>query len=538
MFQTKSVNMHSHPSMWTGIRSLHFIFLLTFILSVNIPLTTLGNSKKPNIIVIICDDMGFSDLGCYGGEIQTPNLDRLAYGGIRYTDFHNNAKCSETRATLLTGLWHQQTKNLKKNNHVTVAEVLKSAGYSTSMVGKWHVAGHPMDRGFDQYFGFLSGCINFFNGNEWNSGINNMFFGREPYQAQEGFYSTDAFTQYSIRFIEEMLSDKPDVPFFLYLAHNAPHFPLQAPEKNILKYKNRYSDGWDKLRTERIQKMRKLGIIDENWKLSQRDPKVESWNTLTANQKTFMEPMMEVYAAMVDRLDENIGILVEYLEKKKLMENTLIFFMSDNGACPYQRVKSQSLIPGPEESDIAYDARWANACNTPLRLYKQYAHNGGTLTPLIVHWPAQISQPGRISNWNGHIVDILPTLMDITGATYPGSALPLEGESMAASFVHKNPEPRNKAIYWEFSSNHAIRKGDWKLVAERSKDWELYHIPTDRTESSNLVLKHPDKVSQLAQEYDAWAKRTGAPNHFTSQKRKPSSQSQLFNFEKLLESRK
>ena len=300
---------------------------------------------RPNIVVILCDDMGFSDIGCYGGEIETPHLDRLAAGGLRFTDFHNNAKCSETRASLLTGLWHQQSKNLKQPGHVTLAEVLGTAGYSTLMSGKWHLAKTPPDRGFDRYFGFLGGAINFYTGLDWGSGKNLMRLGREEYRAAPGFYSTDAFTDYAIEFIDDAL--QKDQPFFLYLAHNAPHFPLQAWPEDIAKYRGKYREGWDVIRQRRYDRLKELGIIDNTWRLSARDPKVEAWEELTAEQMDFLEPMMEVYAAMVDRLDQNIGRLVEHLKSQDKLDNTLILFMSDNGACPYQRLKNDVLVPGP-----------------------------------------------------------------------------------------------------------------------------------------------------------------------------------------------
>ena len=500
----------------------------------------IAEESRPNIILIMCDDMGFSDLGSYGSEIKTPHLDALAYNGIRFNDFHNNAKCSETRATLMTGLWHQQTKNLKKQNNVTLAEVLKESGYATSMVGKWHLNGHPIDRGFDRYFGFLGGTINFFNGKEWSSGKNNLYFGKAPFIAGKDFYSTDKFTEFAKKFISEMLDKDSDKPFFLYLAHNAPHFPLQAPRDNIDKYKGKYNKGWDHLRESRITKMRNLGIIDESWKLSDRDPKVEPWNALKGEEKNFMEPMMEVYAAMVDRLDENIGELLTHLKRHNVYENTLIMFLSDNGACPYQRLRNDILLPGPEESEIGYDARWANACNTPLRLYKQYAHNGGTMTPFIAHWPKRIKNIGSISDSTRHIVDIMPTLIDIAEANYPTefrgrSILPMEGESMANILLGKTTQKmRTRKIFWEFSANHAVRSGNWKLVAEKSKDWELFRIDKDRSESNDLSRTYPEKVKELEAVYNDWAERTGAVRHSQALKRKRSTQSQLFDFNKIL----
>jgi len=357
---------------------------------------------RPNVVLILCDDMGFSDLGCYGGEIDTPNLDQLAASGLRFTDFHNDAKCVQTRAAILTGLWHHQSNMLKKPGNHTIAEVLGEAGYSTFMSGKWHLTGNPMDRGFDRYFGFLSGCINFFTGIDWQSDENLMRLGREEFKAPDDFYSTDAFTDYAIEFLNDRPKDKP---FFLYLAHNAPHFPLHAHPEDIKKYEGRYKVGWDVIREQRHKRLRELGIIDDTWRLSNRDPKVEAWSEVTPTQVEFLEPMMAVYAAMVDRLDQNIGRLVEHLKKTGQFENTLILFMSDNGACPYQRMRNEHRRPGPKESDIAYDARWANMCNAPLRLYKQYAHEGGTTTPMIAHWPKGIKAAGEISRYTGHIVD-------------------------------------------------------------------------------------------------------------------------------------
>lgn len=497
---------------------------------------------RPNIVVIVCDDMGFSDLGCYGSEIATPNIDRLAANGLRFTDFHNNSKCSETRASLLTGLWHQQSKNLKKPGHVTIAEVLKPAGYRTLMSGKWHLAQTPPERGFDRYFGFLSGCINFFTGEDWGSGDrwgtgkNLMRLGSEEYQCPDGFYSTDAFTDFAIQFLDETKSTEE--PFFLYLAHNAPHYPLHAWPEDIAKYRGKYDVGWDVIRERRHAKLKELGIVDDTWQLSERDPKVEAWDDLGKEEQQFLIPMMEVYAAMVDRLDQNIGRLVKHLEQTGELDNTLIFFFSDNGACPYQRMRNEMKTPGPAETDIAYDARWANMCNSPLRLYKQYAHNGGTSTPMIAHWPAKIQSGGKLSAFPSHLVDLMPTIVQLAEAEYPserdGVAIqPMEGTSLLPAF--EGAESRgDKPIYWEFSGNHAIRDGHWKLVAERSKEWELYDLSKDRSETVDLVGEFPEKVAELAGKYDQWAKRTGAKNHAKCVASKPSKQSQLFNLPKIL----
>lgn len=485
----------------------------------------------------MCDDMGFSDLGCYGGEIDTPNLDRLARNGLRFTDFHNNAKCSETRASLLTGLWHHQTNNLKKPGHVTLAEVLQTAGYSTMMSGKWHVAQTPPERGFDRYFGFLSGCINFFTGEDWGSGENLMRLDRNVFEAPKDFYSTDAFTDYAIEFLRE--ASAKDKPFFLYLAHNAPHFPLHALPEDIAKYEGKYRVGWDEIRRNRHQRLTQLGIVDETWRLSSRDPQVEPWTQMTTEQIDFLAPMMAVYAAMVDRLDQNIGRLVQHLESENQLDNTLILFFSDNGACPYQRLRSEVLMPGPKDSDIAYDARWANMCNTPLRLYKQYAHAGGTLTPMIAHWPEGIRERrGTLTPFCSHVVDVMPTVVELSGANYPAQwnqqeIDPMEGVSLLPAFQGASKR-KDRPIYWEFSGNHAIRNGRWKLVAERSKEWELYDISMDRCETTDLSEDHPGRVSGLANQYDSWAARTGARQHAECKKMKPSKQAQLFDLKEIL----
>ena len=500
------------------------------LLIVTVSSTGWAADARPNVIVILCDDMGFSDLGCYGGEIETPNLDRLAMNGLRFTDFHNDAKCSQTRASLMTGLWHHQSRMLRRTDNVTMAEVLQAAGYSTLMSGKWHLQGNPLDRGFEHYFGFLSGCINFFTGVDWQSGKNLMRLDRAEFRVPEGFYSTDAFTDYAIEFLEKSPADKP---FFLYLAHNAPHFPLHARPEDIDKYRGRYSVGWDAIRQQRYQRLQQLGVADATWRLSTRDPQVEPWDELTSTQRAFLEPMMEVYAAMVDRLDQNVGRLVDFLQQRGQLEKTLILFLSDNGACPYQRLRSETLVPGPTESDIAYDARWAQMCNTPLRQYKQYAHEGGTSTPLIVHWPDQVTARGELSQFPAHLVDLMPTIIEVTGAEYPhrraGQPVPsLEGVSLVRALRGKQVRGEQHPLYWEFSGNHAIRVGDWKLVAERSRAWELYNLASDRSETVDLSGEHPDRVAELSRRYDEWALRVGAKTHAQCVATKPSTQSQLF----------
>jgi len=469
--------------------------------------------------------MGWSDLGCYGGEIETPNIDRLAAQGLRFRQFYNTAKCGPTRASLLTGLYWQKAGRNIKPDRLTFGQAMRTAGYATFAVGKWHLGGNPVDRGFDRYFGHLNGATNFFKGDD------SFRLDKEKFDVpDEGFYTTDAFTDYAIEFLEE--DDDPTRPFFLYLAYNAPHFPLHALPEDIAKYEQSYDAGWDAIRQQRFERLRTSGIADASWRLSPRDPIVEPWQSLTKTQREFLLPMMSVYAAMVDRMDQNIGRLVAHLRRQGKLENTLILFLSDNGACPYQRLRTPSIPPGPKESGIAYDARWAHLCNTPLRLYKQYAHEGGTATPMISHWPAGIQRPGSVVRATGHIVDLMPTVIELAEAEYPRRrngqrVLPSEGVSLAG-LLRGEPMPKRPPIYWEFKGHHAVRDGKWKLVAERSKDWELYDLSTDRCEMSNLATDDSHQVQRLAAMYDAWARRVGAKTHAQSRSLQPNRQSQLF----------
>ena len=471
-----------------------------------------GTDSRPNIILIMADDLGYSDLGAYGGEIHTPHLDRLAAEGIQFTQFYNNAKCTESRAALLSGVYHHQTQNFEVQNHVTLAEVLREAGYATMMSGKWHLPENPLDRGFDRYFGFLVGAVNFYTGYAWGDSENPMRLDREVYTVPDDFYTTDAFTDYAIEFIDEVVDE--DNPFFLYLAHNAPHFPLHAWPEDIEKYDGAYDAGWDELRAARYARMVEMDLIKPDWPLTPRDTLVPAWDTLSPEEQKEEAYLMAVYAAMVDRLDQNIGRLMEHLQSAGEAENTLVLFLSDNGACPWKADRTPDVAPGPADSYRTYNSEWANAGNTPFRLYKQYNHEGGTATPLIAYWPAGISVPGTRSDQVGHLIDFMPTLIELARATYPemhneSRVLPMEGVSLTSVFQGANTTNR-PPIYWEYRGNRAVRMGDWKLVAERSKDWELYNVVEDRTELRELGDTHPELKAELAAMYDVWAARAGA----------------------------
>ena len=490
-------------------------------------------ATKPNIVVILVDDMGFSDLGCYGSEIQTPNLDKLAADGLRFTQFYNTGRCCPTRASLLTGLYPHQAgmghmtrdsgldayRGDLNNQCVTLAEALKAGGYSTYATGKWHVTkfmhqdtpedrkfNWPLQRGFDRYFGIIAGAADFFHPQTLTSD-NTML---PP--PGDNFYTTDAFVDTAIKFISEGPKDKP---FLLYLAFNAPHFPLQALPEDIAKYRGKYKEGWDKLRDQRHAKQAALGITDTA--LSPRTETIKAWESLTPEEQDRFDQIMSIYAAMVDRVDQAVGRLVEDLRAKGLLDNTLIFFLSDNGgnaeAGPDGKLEGKGEA-GSAESKVFCGESWANLQNTPFRLYKHFNHEGGISTPLIVHWPKGIAAKGELRTQPGHLIDIMATSMDVSGTKYPSefkgnSILPMEGKSLVPAFAGKAID--RDAIFWEHEGNAAVRAGDWKLVRRgREGAWELYNVKTDRPELHDLATREPAKAKELAEKWEAWAERAHA----------------------------
>ena len=491
--------------------------------------------KRPNIVLILCDDLGYSDIGCYGGEIKTPNLDQLAVGGMLFTQFYNGARCCPTRASLLTGLYaHQAGVGHMTGNEgypeyqgylnrqcATIAELLKSAGYQTYMSGKWHVGdrreAHPQRRGFDEYFGLIPGVCNYFR-----PGEDEIWDGDQPYEipADGQFYTTDAFTDYAVKFIDRA-SRSPERPFFLYLAYTAPHYPLQAWPEDIKKYRGSYRKGWDQLRQERHKRLLQLGLLNPEWVLSARDNRNAPWDSLAEGEQDWRDQLMATYAAMVDRMDQGIGKVLTKLGEVGADDNTLILFLSDNGACPYTnmwgdrpRKDSQNkVIPvGGPEALYAYGWEWANAGNAPFRKYKRYTHEGGISTPMIACWPGVI-QPGSITHRVGHIIDVMPTCLAAAGAEYPRAFLseeikPLEGMSLLPVLQGKTRQ-EDRTLFWEHMGHRAVRKGQWKLVADLGGEWELYDLQADRTETNNLVAAHPEKVKELRQLYDEWTHRCG-----------------------------
>ena len=485
---------------------------------------------QPNIVLIMVDDMGWSDIGCYGSEIETPNIDSLAAEGMLFTQFYNNAKCTTTRASLLTGLYPRNggrgQAKLITQNMLTLGEAMRSAGYATGMSGKWHngsIEGtRPFDRGFDEAYGLLDGACNFFNPGirdpEFKGGKIRTFGHNDRYLTFDDFhadyYTTDAFTDHAIKTFQTHAALKK--PFFHYLAYNAPHYPLHARPKDIAKYKNRYAEGWDVLRQQRLARQKELGLIDKNWDVADRDSLANSWDQAKHIDEDWQQLRMEVYAAMIDSVDQNIGRLLNAIDELDARDNTLILFLADNGGCAETPGGNDpQQIPGPKEFYSHVGRGWATASNTPFRRYKQYCHEGGIATPLLARWPASIESGSRCEQV-GHIIDFLPTFLDIAGGDYPDShpvfgepTICLEGKSLLPVFQGRQRRPHDY-LYWHWSTNRAVRQGHWKIAWDKhAKVWELYDLMADRTEAHDLASGHPDLVAELTTKWHAWARMTG-----------------------------
>ena len=525
--------------------------------------------RPPNIVIMMADDMGYSDIGCYGGEIETPALDALAANGVRFRQFYNGARCCSTRAALLTGLYAHQAgvghmmrdQGLDGyrgdlNRHcLTIAQVLGRSGYSTYMSGKWHVTkkigpdltaedqhNWPRQRGFDRFFGTIHGAGSFYDPN--SLARNNRLI--TP--GSDDFYYTDAIAQNAVQFIGEH-DDRQ--PFFLYVAFTAPHWPMHAKPRDIAKYHGRYNRGWDALREERYRRMQAMGVIDSQWQLSARIEGAPAWedepNQVWAAQR------MEVYAAMVDCMDQAVGRIVGELRATQQLDNTLIFFLADNGGCAEEfgtgrgnaavhlssqphpdgamrpgelqtkmapertrdgRVvrRGRGVVPGPADTYIAYGREWANASNTPFRRFKHWVHEGGISSPLVVHWPSGID-PQRASQWEdqpAHLIDLMATCVDVARADYPSqdqdhAIHALRGVSLRPA-LQGNDLERPDPLFWEHEGNRAVRDGRWKLVAKGPRGtWELYDMQSDRTETTDVAAQHPRRVERLAAAWQTWA---------------------------------
>ncbi len=463
------------------------------------------HAKRPNIVLIMADDLGFSDLGCYGSEIETPNLDRLAKDGLRFSQFYNTAKCHSSRVCLLTGLYCNQAGSNSLSRGATIAEVLRPAGYSTWMAGKWHLSNQPTDFGFQRYWGHLSGACNFFTGDntfrldgrKWD--IPKTLNGKP-------FYTTHAITDFALDFLKDGKIDSNSDPFLLYVAYNAPHYPLQAPEDAVKKYKGRYDAGWDQLRQTRYAKQVTTGLIPKRFKLSPRAPHVPAWDEIKDSEKAWEARRMEVFAAMIDLVDQNVGRLIDDLKRRKVFENTLFLFCADNGGCPFERTRGRNLEPWDPKSYWTYDASWGQVSNTPFRLYKQNQHEGGISSPLIAHWPNGIkAKAGTITRQPAHLIDFMATFLEIGQARYPKTVGkrkidPLQGKSLLPILEGKERKG-HETLYFQFGTDRALRKENWKLVSAKGGKWELYDLDKDRTELNDLSDKYPERVNEMSKEW-------------------------------------
>lgn len=528
--------------------------------------------ERPNIVLIMADDMGFSDIGCYGGEIQTPNIDRLSADGVRFRQFYNTGRCCPTRASLMSGLYPHQAgighmmndrklpgyKGDLNQNCRTIAEVLSTAGYRCYMSGKWHVTPHvgadapkhnwPLQRGFDRFFGTIHGAGSFYDPNSLTRG------NKQIAPPSEDFFYTDAIADNATKFIAEHHETSHEKPFFLYVPFTCPHWPMHARPENIAKYKGVYDIGWDELRRQRYERQLSMGLVDATTKLTPRDGPSPAWEK--AELKEWHIRRMEVYAAMIDCMDQNIGRIIESLKETGEFENTLILFLADNGGCaeefgsrgmanhapdntvPLKPMKKGELqtrmvpgvtrdgrpvrqgrgvMPGPADTYVAYGLSWANASNTPFRRYKHWVHEGGISSPLVAHWPAGLnnSMHGKMVNDPAHLIDIMATCVDLSGAEYPTTVdnhkiTPMQGVSLAPA-LNGDSLNRKDPIFWEHEGNRAIRDGRWKLVAKGSTGpWELYDMQVDRSELNDLAAAHADRAKTMADQWEAWAKTAHA----------------------------
>ena len=491
----------------------------------------------PNILVILADDLGFADVGCYGAEVDTPHVDQLAEEGMRFSQFYNYPRCSPTRASLLTGQYPHRVgmgdlttsstddpsyQGYLNDRCVTLAEVLDDAGYHTSMVGKWHV-GHkkpgrwPTGRGFDRFYGEHRYVDDYFKP------THQLYLDSEPVEPQgRDWYSTDAYTDYALQFLEE--ANAKGQPFFSYVAYNAPHFPLQAFQSDIDQYRGQYMDEWERVRRQRYERLIDEGLIREEWDLSPRTlfemekEKVEEWRNVEDDSADQWDLKMAAYAAQIDRMDQNIGRLLRKLEMMGVADNTLVLFLSDNGSAAEDWINSQNpegVPPGARTCKLGAGPPWANVSNTPFRYYKQWTHEGGISTPFVARWP-DVIEPDALTHEVGHVIDVLPTCLDAAGVSYPetweGNPIrDYEGKSLLSPFRGESWDER-RLLAWEHVGNRALRKGDWKLVSSARftpGEWELYNMREDRTETRNLVDQKPKKVEELEQDWEHWADRVG-----------------------------
>ena len=521
----------------TILRLVAFLYLLFSTLA------SAQTSAKPNVVIFLADDMGFSDAGCYGGEIHTPNIDKLAANGIRFTDFHNTARCWPSRAALMTGYYAQQvrrdtipgvnfatgTQGIRPKWAKLLPAMLKPLGYRSYHSGKWHIDGLRLKAGFDRSYSIDDHDRHFYPKLTFEDDVR-----LPPIKPDGGYYSSTAIADHAIKYLKEHAQEHADQPFFLYVAFISPHFPIQAPPQDIARYKGRYDAGWDEMRIERWKRMKELGIID--CELSERDPKTipawnlpeaelkkqigpeevgyaVAWDTLTDQQKAFQSIKMSIHAAMVDRMDQEIGRVMQQVTEMGAADNTLALFMSDNGASAEQIIRGDgedpAAPPGSGKSFLCLGPGWSTFSNTPLRLHKSWVHEGGISTPLVACWPKGIAARGELRRNPSHLIDIAPTILELAGGAWPTARSaekvpPPPGKSLVPVFTRDNSVSHD--YFWWFHEGHkAVRVGDLKAVSlGGDSPWELYNILTDRSEMHDLAAKDPQKTKELA---DLWEQK-------------------------------
>ena len=499
----------------------------------------LGQIKsKPNILLIMADDMGYSDSECYGGDVRTPNLAKLAADGLRFTQHYSTGRCWPSRACVLSGYYAQQIRRdrvegIKMGNRPAWAkllpDMLKGAGYKSYHTGKWHIDGKPKDAGFDRSWGGeKSGCDwdRFFNSGRWTEdGVS------APVKEGESYYSTVAIADHTIGCLKLHKEKHAHKPFFQYTAFYSPHFPLHAMQKDIDTYRETYLEGWDVTRERRWKRMKKMGIINcdlsdrmtdviPGWNLSGEQlkerigpgeaPKAVAWEELSDEQKKFQATKMAIHAAMVGRMDIEIGRIVKQLKEMGAYENTLIMFASDNGASAEQIIRGdghdKGAAPGSAKSYLCLGPGFSTAANTPFKLHKHWNHEGGISSPFVVHWPEGISAKGELRHGPSHFIDVVPTVLEVAGATrFKTEGAPTRpGESLVPVFA-KDGAVKHEVLWWCHQGNRAIRMGDWKLSAksDTKDEWELYNLAVDRCEMNNLAAKHPRRVKKMAAKWDS-----------------------------------
>ena len=495
------------------------------VMAATVSLAEVNTCKSPNILLILVDDMGYSDLGCYGGEINTPTIDRLASNGLRYSQFYNSARCTPTRAAILSGYYAQQInrdsvlelkgKGVRPKWARLLPKYLKPAGYRSYHSGKWHIDGKPMGNGFDR-------SLYIDNHGEFSPKV--LLKNGKRIEPKDGFYATIAVADHAIEVLKEHQTHHADKPFFSFVAFTAPHFPLQALPEDIARVGDRYKVGWDVIRSQRWERLQEMGLVKGSLskvEYTQGPPldfseqltvlgesevdRPAPWNDLTETQKEFQQVKMTIHAAMIERMDVEVGRILKQVKAMNAFNDTLIFFLSDNGASAEMMVRGDGhdpqATPGSAGSYLCLGPGWSTVANTPFRKHKIWAHEGGSCTPFIVHWPKQTLQPGAIRKTSGHVIDMVPTILDLAGVETPKQRVPFPGHSLLPSF--KMDTGDNRVLWWSHKGNHAVRNGNWKLVKTNEGNWELYNISEDRAETANLVDQYPEKVKELEKQWEA-----------------------------------